>query len=736
MSGPNSTSGNIPYTTSQPVTSTPPEKPDESGVNSLGGRRYIQKPETTPAAASIHMRTTREQKGVLPIVNREKAVDELQSAYKTHNAQAESKRDLLDLAHSLKDIRHYLDNPALAKKCTRYSILWIPDEGQPISVIPPGTELNDRTKATEIRGMLYNQLEKLDQKFTGSKLQELQEEIEQQENLMQVAAQKLTNLGAPLPVLPLRERIVFLGDAPTKRKQPAPPTPQHGPSQPSPQTSGVKPTETLHTPKETTMPSGKFELHPKRPEATPLAGRFELRLKTPDAVPHREPFSYEKNEGGFRANFNNLPSSLNRSDDEESLIDVGETSTSIAANAKSNDLLLDDSFELPTHDKQPNPKQPEERSSSGIARPRPKSRKPVSNTIGSLPITSPSPAPVNGNSQNKTPTASDDITHISSETPEPTGILTPSNEPLHSPVNPVSELSLQLNKCTAAVGEAIDANIGKLARETLITVHSKSAFDQKLNTSPLYMGPLHSARKAMLTRAITNFHRKHSQDPLAENRDAMNFEDRVIPVIELGVLSTKPTPHTVMNQKGKRGFWLEAYNHLVEKGVPEVTASAIATSTTGYESDPKSNLLDSIMKDVELIESKRTAAGFDISELDTYRLYPDKGAHEELGKLCHEYYEMLLKQGDLPPLPKKGSAPVTTFSLSDHGISIGLDIKKDLNPGMRQFLEKSDDFYELQVERLKRAAGISPPDELSSLGQIPDKNEPETFGKLYIFSQS
>ena len=718
MSGPNSTSGNIPYTTNQPVTSTPSEQPSESGVNPLDGRRYTQESETAPAAVSIHMRNPAVQRDVLPKVNREKTVDKLQSAYKAHYAQTEIKRDQLQLSHSLNEIRHYLDNPALAKECTSYSIMWIPDEGEPISVIPPGTELNDRTRATEIRGMLHSQLDKLDQKFTASKLQQLEEEIGQQENLMKVAARQLEDFGAPLPVLPSRERVVLLGGTSTKgtarTSQPASPAASPERGQPlSPANRATPPPVS----EEATTPSSKFELLPKKPDATPLPGRFELRLKKPATTPQTrppEPVVNEQDEDNSWANFDDMPSSTGRRFND------GEPE----------DLLLNDIFEPPQTIGQPHTEPMREEVSPDIAISRPKPSKPVPSTIGQLPTKPLTPATVNGHPSGNT------LTEPESEILKPT-IVTPPQESLPPPLEPVSALAMQLSQCPASVGATIDVNMSALARKAIGVTHPKTDFEQKTNTNPLYMGPLHSARKAMLARAITNFHRKHSQDAVAETRDAMNIPDSVLPAIELGVLSTKPTPHTVTNKNGRLGQWRDPFDHLVQNQVPDAIASAIARATTGYQSDPGVNLLDSIMKDVEIIESSRASAGFDISKLETYRLYPDKDTHEELGQLCREYYGMLLKQGDLPPpTVGKGKTPVTTFTLSDAGKPIGSVLSRDLNPGVREHLEKNKDFYGLQIDQLKKVASAPEADALSSFGQTSDGTALKTFGQLYTFSQS
>ena len=269
MDGPNSTSGNIPGTTSHPVTPSQPPSESQSGVNPLDGQRYTPEPGSRPATVPVHMRTPVVQKGVLPKVNRQKTIDQLQSSYKAHYARAEALRDQLDLACSLKEIRHYLDNPALAKECTGYSILWIPDEGEPVSVIPPGTELNDRSRAAEIRGMLHNQLDKLSQKFTVPKLQQLEEKIGEQEGLMKVTAQQLNDMGALLPGLPPRERIVFLGGTSAKG---APVTGQPSTSQPLSQAGQRAPSSTEAT---SSLQSLESE------EVSQLPGRFELRLKKP-----------------------------------------------------------------------------------------------------------------------------------------------------------------------------------------------------------------------------------------------------------------------------------------------------------------------------------------------------------------------------------------------------------------------------------------------------------------------
>ena len=964
MSGPNSTSGNIPYTTNQPVTHSTPQKPNDSGVNPLEGQRYTPESESTPASVSIHMRTPRVQKGVLPQVNREKIVEKLQSGYTTHYAQAEAKRDQLDLAHSLKEIRHYLDNPALAKECTSYSIMWIPDEGEPVSVIPPGKELDDRTKASEIKGMLHGQLDKLDQKFTVSKLQQLEEDIEEQEALMNVAARQLHDMGASLPKLPSRERIVLLGGTSSKGTQPSPPTPL------------------TETGQHTTPPTTPTPVTPPDiPEETkPLQGQFELRLKKPEAPKPFQPLGDEQDEDDLWETFEDTSHNTHPPKREKS----DEASKPLLSFDDESDDVLDDVFYPPTRTTERTEHQSGQKPSPNIARPRPKPSNPVPNSIGPLTTRTSAatpyetiylPAGIDGrhsdifkphnsqednliasvNSGNPTlgfadeeqsvgfpPGISDrfnsELKHrgdtskygpfhnrmlsngklnrlyeatqedlqispelayasvlksdinrkgkhagtviidvfdsdypqqnetnqamiyvvppdgadyddpqqyladceetakrlvwtlnrfninlsedhqakhrlgqqpittlrtcafgtgsskhpnvsasevagriarginaeietirqsplpltitrvefedgasavfsgpstpveLSTEILTPTIAPPPPQEPLPPPPPPTppSKIALQLMECPPQVGTTLDANMGALAKEALRITHPKAVFEQKANPGSLYAGPLHSARKAMLARAITNFHRKHSRDTSAITRDAGYIPDSAIPAVELGVLSTKPAPNAVLNQNGRIGLWLDPNKHLLQKQVPEATAGAIATATTGYNSNPEYNLLDSILKDVELIESKRASAGFDISELETYRLYPNKHAREELGKLCAEYYGMLRAQGDLPPpTTKMGEKPPATFRLSDNKTSVISDLERAFNPTMRQHLEKSDDFYEHQVNQLKSAASVpsTTPEALSSLGFHSEDSGIKTFAKLYTFSR-
>ena len=1024
MNGPNSTSGNIPpNTTSHPVAPSKSPSKSSSGVDPLDGQRYTQKSETTPAAVSIHMRTPRIQKGVLPQVNREKTVDKLQSGYKAHYAQAEAKRDQLDLAHSLKDIRHFLDNPALAKECTSYSIMWIPDEGEPISVIPPGTELNDRTKATEVRNMLHNQLDTLEQKFTVSKLQQLEEDIEEQEGLMKVAAQQLGDLGAPLPKLPTRERIVLLGGTSAKgapvagqsTPPPSTPLPETG-QQTTPPTTGATPTQQPHIPED---------------ETTPLPGKFEMRFKKPNTPPQTKPFETledEQDEDDSLGSFDDMPSFLStgqtaperprpteptfdappfkreRLDDEETLFGTTkqqkEASQPLLSFDDESEDLLDDAFDVPsTTTGQVHHKPVWQKPSPAMARPRPKPVNPAPNTIGPLPTSIPTPVvtPVTVAPQDKKPAplyevrhlalgedgrhadifrkpgsldddflasvssgspslgladeeesiglpsgisqrfkrelqhrddtakygsfhrkmlsrSKQDFTHyatqeelqhspglassmavradingkgnhagtiiidvfdsdypynnetnqamiyvvppdgsdytdlqqylddcentakrlvwslneynlhlsedhkreqrlgqqpittlrtcafgagssrhpgvsasevadriargiktemelisqskssltirkvefadgasqVFSKPPRPVGHSVTPLEPMPRPKEPVpppppalpSAVAMQLRQCPPQVGAALDADMGKLAKAALGSTHKKAIFESKTNTSPVYTGPLHSARKAMLARAMTNFHRKHSQDPTAGTRDARYIPDSVLPAIELGVLSSKPVPHAVMNQNGQFGQYGEPHDYLIKNQIPEATAKAIATATTGYQSNPKSNLLDNILRDVELMEHRRTSEGFDISELETYHLYPDPNARKELGQLCREYYGMLLKQGDLPPpqityVKGQTQPPVTTFTLSDNGTPVSSDLNRDLNPAMRQHLEKGDEFYTQQINQLKKAAAVpsSQTGDFSSFGQTSDGADLKTFGQLYTFSQ-
>ena len=757
MDGPNSTSGKIPDTTSHPATSSLSPSQNQSGVNPLDGQRYTPASESTPAAVSIHMRTPSVQKGVLPQVNREKAIDQLQSSYKTHYAQAEAKRDQLELAHSLKEIRHYLDNPALAKECTSYSIMWIPDEGEPVSVIPPGTELNDRTRATEIRSMLHAQMDKLNQKFTVSKLQQLEEEIDEQEGLMQVAAQRLQEMGASLPKLSPRERIVLLGGASAKgipvagqpsMSKPLPETGQHTPS-----TAGTPPPkQPLETQESSTLP-GQFELRLKKPDMPLLrpvaedSGDFwdDLEDETPfprkPQVPPQSQGSITEPERRARlGEEKTLFGSLKEQEEaQKPLIDIGDEL----------DEEFDNELSHPLPQSVKRKQTPETRHilPHNAGRPRPKVNHPAPKIGSPLPVPPSGDVPAPRSTLlNRPYSTSYSPAGINAQPPEisrskANGVFSKQHRsPQDTPVPPPSVMAQKLQECPSQIGAKLDANMGQLSSQAIRSIHQR---DKTVNNNPLYNGPLHTARKAMLTRAMTNFHRKHAQDDGVTYKDAMHIPDSAIPAIELGVLSTKTASNAVLKSAGNVAQYNNTREKLIQRKVPEGTASVIATATTGYQSNPEENLLDSILRDVEMMESKRASSRFDICELQAYKLYTSDSARSELRKLCKEYYSMLAKQGDLPPLSKNAKGVSPSFLITEGDIMINTECTTILNPELRQYHAKRDDFYAHQVNQLKAAVAASSPQTTvnsdnpgwSSFGFSADGAKLETFGKLYTYSQ-
>ena len=957
MDGPNSTSGSIPSTSSHSTTTSTPPSQSQSGVSPLDGQRYTPESDNKPARTSIHMRTPRVQSDVLPKVNREKAVEQLKSAYKEHYAQAEAKRDQLDLAHSLKDIRHYLDNPALAKECTSYSILWIPDEGEPVSVIPPGSELNDRAKAAEIRGMLHNQLDKLDQKFTVSKLQQLEEDIGQQDGLMTLAAQQLQELGEPLPQLPPRERIVLLGGTSAKGA-PVPPaaTPLPETGQHTQEPAPVKQPENTEAPKP--FP-GKFELRFKKPEARPLSESLDQSEPKPLLVDLEE----------------NPEISKTREGNPTGTLQTGSPFDVPLFHAFNEESEQERTDQTPVPTPNPDPVPP------NISRPRPKPSHPVPNTVGTVPtllvdVEPPSdnapkalyavnylPAGVDqqhadifrsGNYLDDDPMASvnsgvpglglvgeeqeversaginqrfsEELSHrgditqygtfhrdmltnaevdrpryaLEQELEQSPGLAAcmalkadlngkgkhagtviidvfKDNHPGQSDTNqamiyvvppdgadyddpqkyladceetakrltwslhqynlqiadehgkgrfhhlkqiptlrtcafgagasrhhgvsarevadrivrginaqmarieqstsqtithvefedgtaavfsrssvpaefdtrapvpsaPLSETAIKLGECSPTLGRELEAKMGQLANQALRSAHPTQVWT--VNNHPVYNGPLHSSRKAMLSRAMTNFHRKHAQDTGQEFQDARYIPDSAIPAIELGVLSTKPIPHAVVNKAGSIGQYGIPHRKLLAENVPEAAADLIAKATTGYQSNPDTSLLDDILRDVELMESSRASPGFDISQLQTYKLYPGEDAREELKELCREYYSMLAKQGDLPPSQSKPGSDTSAqpFMLMEGKVPVSSGIQRTLNVDSRNFLEKQDDWYARQTSLLKKAgAGLSTQSAEVSLQfsdplslKLSPESELQTFGRLYNYTQ-
>ena len=719
MSGPNSTSGRPPYTTRTPLTQ--PHAEDEvhpAGVNPRPGQRYTPSSGNRPPSTSIHQRQAQVQSTVMPQVNRERMVGELKNSYIEHFNQAESKQTQLDLAHSIKDVRHFLDNPALAKQCSSFVILWVPDDGDPVSVIPPDTTMDDRTKAHELREKLHNQLNKLDQKFTVTKIQTLVTERDHAKNEMELAAFKLDQMNEPVPLMPAKQRIVYLDSLPNERTTPvgteaAASTGAGTEAQPlpeafaSPRPSSTIPASAVSNPEAPT--SAPAVSNPGAPTSAPAINNSDSTTRPVSAVNHSEVFAIPTS-GRFVMRFNapaSLPylPSMPQPGNEETL--PNETVHTQPQPSELDHRADRPLSPPPSYESAIRMTPVRERTSTGdlinfgeISEAVEEEEEDDTDSINSgdsievlVPFGELSVAD-NEYLSNSKPMRATYTPSVSSDQTEP--------------LRPEPQMVTTLKLCPAALGADIDNQKADYAKEALVAVHGsiKSSSSKKAN----HTGKLHSTRKALLARALVNFHRKHAALSNSTT-EASGIPDSAIPVIELGVLCTTPNPDTVIGGRGSQGQSQQTIGRLTEanNSIPKDVATLIANATTGYATHT-SSLLNDILRDVESMENMRLMSEFQINNLASYQMYPDDSARAELETICSEYRDMLASHYDIHGDLKK-SKPQSgerRLQLKIGSTPIGNSQKAfSANNGFRQNIENDENLYEEQLKKLERSPKLN-----------------------------
>ena len=251
----------------KPVT---PASPDSNGgIQPRTGQRFIPDSSSIPQKP-IGARPASAQQNVQPQLNIHGQTRKHSDAYLEHHAQATAIESELTLADSVPAIRHLLENPAEAKKSSRFIILWVPDDGSDaVRVIPPDEKMRmQKELAAELRKTLGNQLTRLESRFVPSKIQDLQVKCQEELVLRDHAAAELGKLGAPLPELPEPTNVTVFGASHIS-------TPVAYPAEITPETK----------PPTTTNPQ---EAEPTAPAGTPAKnnGQFMFQLTPP--VPSHE----------------------------------------------------------------------------------------------------------------------------------------------------------------------------------------------------------------------------------------------------------------------------------------------------------------------------------------------------------------------------------------------------------------------------------------------------------------
>ncbi|MGB1270928.1 MAG: hypothetical protein ACPG5T_02515, partial [Endozoicomonas sp.] len=138
-------------------------------------------------------------------------IDELHREYRRVHAQRESLLAQHDLAISLPTIRYLLDNEEEALNFTAFTILYVSADGKMTSVIPPDNQLKAAPKrASDLTNRLLQQLDKVEQNFTPTRMVELKQDIRTTSRSLSRIQSDLNALGAPLPILANKERLTWL----------------------------------------------------------------------------------------------------------------------------------------------------------------------------------------------------------------------------------------------------------------------------------------------------------------------------------------------------------------------------------------------------------------------------------------------------------------------------------------------------------------------------------------------
>ena len=223
-------------------------------------------------------------------------------------------------------------------------------------------------------------------------------------------------------------------------------------------------------------------------------------------------------------------------------------------------------------------------------------------------------------------------------TPQPQIQTTP---PFATP-NPPTMLTAHLQNSPVPLAENVEANKNTYANQALNQVRGTAPLPDKLILKPGFNSRLHTVRKAQMARVLLNYHRAHCHGQVG--KEAAHIPPQAIPLVEMGVLYSKSSRVELLEGKGSVNNAQDAKQRLQQLPMNPDLARAVAESVNGVSN--KGNVLSVVMRDVERMESMRTAETFDITSLESFGMYDDS-AKEELINLCIEYKDVLNAQGDL-----------------------------------------------------------------------------------------
>lgn len=203
----------------QPEKKLPPDFPDKKDAKPSGdGFPAPSFPQrSTPRATDHHDYPPIESRKVEPgepasrVNTLAYEIEELHREYRSVHAQRESLLAQHDLAISLPTIRHLLDNEEEALDCTAFTILYVSPDGKMTSVIPPDNQLKAvPKKANDLKNRLLQQVDKVEQNFTPTRMAELKQDIRTTSRSLSRIQTDLNALKAPLPIINNKERLTWL----------------------------------------------------------------------------------------------------------------------------------------------------------------------------------------------------------------------------------------------------------------------------------------------------------------------------------------------------------------------------------------------------------------------------------------------------------------------------------------------------------------------------------------------
>lgn len=219
-----------------------------------------------------------------------------------------------------------------------------------------------------------------------------------------------------------------------------------------------------------------------------------------------------------------------------------------------------------------------------------------------------------------------------------------------------TSLTEALKASPANIAAEFEKDKMRHARQALAHIPSQqqALTNPFISADPDY-GKQHVSRKALLTRTLVNFHRKHSMSDGSMYREAREISNNAIPLIEMAVLRTPARTSNMTDQLSGAQSTRAAFKKLGITSEPLTTKITNATNEVVVGSP---NLLDDIVADAKKIEGMRLEKEFDCTQLKCFSRYGEQ-AQVELVKLCLEYRDFLIKQKAL-----KCTSDTQTLTLS------------------------------------------------------------------------